>query len=168
MDDPASDCPDGAYEGIATFTKLYNFIRDAVLLGGERERSRRGTEEFSVGGQLEVESHFTNKQLDIVKAKRSGIGGCFVSVFARAEQEEECDDDHITYSSEEKRMWWKMLRNICDPTNDPDRDGFNPSWRRVLLFPCRLHTRDPKVSLLGFIQARVRGPHGEERLGNCP
>jgi hypothetical protein len=90
-----------------------------------------------------------------------------VGVFSRPEQEEKCQNDHI--GSGLKRGIDKVGRcGDGDAPDDRDGNGFHSKWGGVLLFPRPESTLDAKVDLESRVEARVFGPHIEERLCNVP
>jgi hypothetical protein len=117
------------------------------------------------GSSSIVDTSVSDEELDV--GKTEGVVGV-VGVFARSEEEEKGDDDHIRGSAENSVGGLRSLRQRGNATDDGDRYRLDAIGRRVGRFPglqCALQT---EVNLVCGVVTWVVGPHLKERLCNVP
>ena len=128
---------------VAAVGKANDFSVYAILLCGEGQRSDCGTKKGGVRGGVEVESDGTMEQLDFIEAKgcgfRAGAG-----VFARAQEEEKGNGDHVGDCDVEG--WATLKSGGENMLQDGDRDGFDTVGRWILLGMARQLSLDAEVN----------------------
>ena len=88
----ADDGLDRTKVGVAGAGKANDFAAHTVFLTCEGEGSKRRHLEFGVGGAGEVQTRIANEELRVGQTERVLV---VIGVFARAQEKEESDDNHI-------------------------------------------------------------------------
>ena len=83
--------------------------------------------------------------MHITKSEGSGVG-FGISVFARAEEEKEGNDDHVAMGSQTSGICRQVLCNVSNAMNDRDWDGFHTVGGQVFFLPSCKHSPNAKIS----------------------
>ena len=103
MEDAPCDGADGAQGWVATAAQSDDFTANAILLVREGESGKGcGVSRFVTAGD-KMEASVADEELDVLEAEGRGIGWAG-SVFARPEEEEKGDGDHVC----DRHEVWKV------------------------------------------------------------
>jgi hypothetical protein len=122
---------DGA-EVVLSAAKANDFATNAIFLAGEFKSAKSGGKEQCIGARGKVDALGSNKKLNITKGEGRGVGRS-TGVLARAEEEEEGDDDHVRYGCHHRIL--EVAGVLNQQTENLDWDRFNPCGRGVGSFP---------------------------------
>ena len=106
------------------------FATNRILLGGEGELAKGGSEEFSFARSVDIETSVSNEEFDIAHAEGCMVFTLGAAIFPRSHEKEKADDDHI--SSTESRCLGSGIAQDAMHTmlNDGDRNGLQTTrWR---------------------------------------
>ena len=123
---------DGAKEGVATAGEADDLTANSILLRSEGEGSETSLTNLLERRRLKVDTGRSNKKLNVLQTKRVSV---VVSIFARAEEEEKGQDNHIRGRAENRKRAVRGLGDHRDSFDDRDRNGFYAERRGVRCLP---------------------------------
>jgi hypothetical protein len=100
---------------------------------GESEGGKGGGLELGGGSREDVQTGVTHEELDILQAEGGGVGGS-VGVFARAEEEEEGQDNHVSHRAK-GGISAREPGKMSYPAKNLDGDRFDTIWSRISFLP---------------------------------
>ena len=124
-------------------------------MSDEGEGSEAGETEVALGGCPQGEAGVADEKLDVLQPKGVTVT---VGVFARPEQEEKGQDDHVGSGLKRGRDKSGSGRD-CDVSDQCDGDGFDTKGGRVGLFPRPVGALEAKIDVKRHVEAWVFGPH---------
>jgi hypothetical protein len=164
VDDSAQGCGYRADDRSATAAVLENFPANAILFVCKGVGHMGGSLKIGNWSRGNRKTPFTNKDLDILQEEGAGGAGN-ASVFARTEQEEKGDNDHVGDSSRARGAGWRICSRRCGVNQgegnglDSVRSGIFPGVSPELAVKAEIN-----VPL--DVETWVRGPQAGERLAH--